>query len=474
MPRYLFLDDEPIAEQRGLTRTVHSAVKHPDNPIFVGERPWEGAVSPSTILFDDEEGLFKLWYGTFARVPGALGTFVSCYATSADGLHWDRPDLDAIEFEGSTRNNLCAVDTGGLSVLKDRHERDPARRYKALYWGAGRSRSGAFERSWMGSSGGSWGICVAFSPDGTHWTKHADNPVLTGTGDTQSIVGWDERYGKYVAYIRPGRHDVKGRRAGIPRRVIGRAESDDFVTWTEPLTVLVPDADDALQAEHYAMHVRPYHGHDIGLLHLFVPSPDPIGPFWAELASSRDGIRWRRLGDHQPFIALGEPGSFDCGMVSAAGGMLEIGDELWFYYGGWNEDHGTSRRHRRMESDRQTQQRAAGIGLARLRRDGFVSLDAGPEEGTLLSRTVACNGRQLVVNARTATGFVGAELVDEGGRPIDGYGRAECDPFVGDSVAHVITWNGCADLERLRGETLSVRFRLRNAELYAFAVEGSD
>ena len=112
-----------------------------------------------------------------SSVIRAFGTFVTCYATSTDGIHWERPDLDVIAYEGSTANNLCAVDTGGLSVLKDDRESDPARRYKALYWGAGSTpREGAFERSWMGSSGGVWGICVAFSPDGIHWTGHPDNP----------------------------------------------------------------------------------------------------------------------------------------------------------------------------------------------------------------------------------------------------------------------------------------------------------
>lgn len=471
MPRYLFFDDNPVSEQAGLTRTFHPSSKHPDNPIFVGERPWEGAVSPSTVLFDDEEGLFKMWYGTFAKVPGAFGTFVSCYATSSDGIQWERPELNIIECEGSTRNNLCAVDTGGLSVLKDSHETDPMRRYKALYWGAAsKPRPGASERAWMGSSGAVWGVCVAFSPDGTHWTAHPDNPVLAGTGDTQSIYGWDERYGKYIAYIRPGRPDVKGRRPGVPRRVIGRSESEDFVTWTEPVTVMVPDADDHPLAEHYVMHVSAYHGHDIGLLHLFVPSPDPLGPFWAELASSRDGIRWRRLSDHRPLIGLGEPGRFDAGMVNATGKLLEVGDELWIYYGGWKEDHGTSRQHRRMETDRQTQQRAAGIGLARVRRDGFISLDAGTEEGTLVSRRVVCHDHQLVVNARAAAGSLIAELLDESGRPIDGFRRKDCDQFDADSVTHVITWRGRSELEGLRGATVSVRFWLRNTDLYSFTI----
>jgi hypothetical protein len=218
------------------------------------------------------------------------------------------------------------------------------------------------------------------------------------------------------------------------------------------------------------MHATGYHGHYLGLLHLFVPSPDPFGPFWPELASSRDGIRWRRPVERRPLIEFGPPGTWDGGMIGAARGIIPVGDELWIYYGGWHEDHGTSRPHRRMETDRTAQQRAAAVGLARLRLDGFVSLDAGAAEGGLLSRPLTCGGRSLDVNARCTGGQVVAELLDAGGAPIDGFTRADCDPFRGDGVRHTMTWRGRSDLERLRDATVRVGLRVSNAELYSFAV----
>ena len=470
MQYHLFIDDESIEEKVGLKRTFHPVTKHSDNPIFVAARAWEGPVTPSTVIFDEEEGIFKMWYTTFAQVPAALGTFVACYATSTDGIHWERPEVNSFEYEGSTRNNLCAVDLGRMRVIKDSHETDLSRRYKMLYWGTGtQPREGAHE-GWMGATGGVWGICIAFSPDGMHWTPHLDNPVLTRTGDAPALYDWDDRYSKYIAHLRVGRHFRPEERPNLPRRVIGRSESDDFVNWTNPVAVIVPDADDHPQAEFYYMNVNWYHGHYIGMLHLFVPSPDPFGPFWTELASSRDDIRWRRLGDRQPFLSLGEPGSWDAGMVETAKGMLEVGDELWMYYGGWHEDHGTSRRHRQLKTDRKAQQQAAAIGLVRLRRDGFISLDAHDSEGILLSKSVICGGQELVINARTADGYVAAELLDDAGRPIDGFTRADCDAFTGDSVRHLVTWRGVAAFERLNGAKVKVRFALKNAELYAFAI----
>ena len=73
---------------------------------------------------------------------------------------------------------------------------------------------------------------VAFSPDGIHWTKYAGNPVRKDPTDLHNLLGWDDRYGKYVAYIRP---DLS-RTDNI--RTVGRSVSEDFINWTESEIVL--------------------------------------------------------------------------------------------------------------------------------------------------------------------------------------------------------------------------------------------
>ena len=71
--------------------------------------------------------------------PGSLSECsVLCYATSRDGVHWDRPQLGLHEVMGTRQNNVVIGDDhhNGLahweSVLKDPLEADPERRYKAL------------------------------------------------------------------------------------------------------------------------------------------------------------------------------------------------------------------------------------------------------------------------------------------------------------------------------------------------------
>jgi len=474
--RYLFFDDREVLSRTGLVRTVHHAQKHVGNPILRPEPAWEGAMVPSTVLYDDEAGCFKMWYLTHARVPGVESTYVTGYATSADGVHWERPNVGVYEHDGSRENNLCMVHTpGGMGVIKDERDPDPARRFKTLFWRGGNRAKADVKRGWGTKE--HRGFYAGFSPDGAHWSLGSEQPVLTGTGDTTSLFGWDDTYGRYVAYARPGR-DVRRVDGAIypPKRVIGRSESEDFSSWTAPLDVVLPDADDPPGAEHYYMPVQRYHGHYVGIVHVYVPSPDPFGPFWPELTHSRDGLRWRRLNEHgcQRLVLPGEEGSFDSGMIRCARGIFERGDELWLYYGGWHEEHGASRQHRHMTTPREAQRRAAAIGLATLRLDGFVSLDAGEEEGSLTTAPVIWGAEAsaaVTVNARvTPGGCVRVEVLDAGGKVVPELGLDMCDAIEGDSTRHAVQWGGRADLSRLQGERVQLRFHLRNAELYSYTV----
>jgi hypothetical protein len=106
------------------------------------------------------------------------------------------------------------------------------------------------------------------------------------------------------------------------------------------------------------------------------------------------------------------------------------------------------------------------IGLATLRLDGFVSLDAGATSGTLLTRPLELDGGTLTVNAR-----VGGELRVEAladGRPLPGYGAAECLPVRGDGLRQPVRWTGHPNVDGLRGRTVQLRFTLRDGSLYGF------
>src|SRR5262249_16961924 len=108
------------------------------------------------------------------------------------------------------------------------------------------------------------------------------------------------------------------------------------------------------------------------------------------------------------------------------------------------------------------------IGLASWKRDRFVSVDGPTEGGTLTTVPIKFRGKRLEINAATRPrGTISVELLDAGGGPQEGF--AASAPFSGDELRHVVKFGGQADVGRLAGLPVTLRFRLQNAELYSFA-----
>jgi hypothetical protein len=110
------------------------------------------------------------------------------------------------------------------------------------------------------------------------------------------------------------------------------------------------------------------------------------------------------------------------------------------------------------------------IGLATLRADGFVSLDAGQSAGTLTTRLVAAHAGRMLLNARVR-GELRVEVLDPEGKPVPGYTGEECLPVRGDGTRLALRWKDRADFDALRGRPIRLRFTLRDGGLYAFWFE---
>ena len=109
-------------------------------------------------------------------------------------------------------------------------------------------------------------------------------------------------------------------------------------------------------------------------------------------------------------------------------------------------------------------------GLAILRRDGFASVDAGPQGGTLTTRPLTFTGRHLFVNTDCPAGSLRAELLDRDGQPIAPFTLENSVSLKEDAVLAEMTWKGATDLSALAGKTVRVRFHLQNGSLYSFWV----
>lgn len=178
----------------------------------------------------------------------------------------------------------------------------------------------------------------------------------------------------------------------------------------------------------------------------------PDGPVegigWTELLTSRDGQRWTR--HPQPFLDRDpRPGTWDHAMAWYADSVT-ICDLEFIYYGGYSAGHKVGDRE---------------IGLALLRRNGFVSRDAGADGGWLRTPPSLLPGDTLTVNAAVRD-ELRVRLVDVQGRGLPGYDWADSVPVRGDAVSHQVEWHGGPLLPR--GQAVALEFSLRNAELYGF------
>jgi hypothetical protein len=479
--RQLFFDDQLIEQLDRTMRVLNQPVKFPGNPVLTGDQPWENGdayVFTGTVLWDGEQERFRMWYGSNGGRFDPVRDFC-CYAESTDGVNWEKPALGLVEYDGSRANNIVFIGNEraeNVNVLLDHHEGTPDRRYKMLYWD-------------RGAQNGPLGINVAFSPDGLHWTQYAGNPIVTGTSDTHSLLGWDNRQHCYVAFFRPSTYEprissppVEGRRpVDLPRagkyfkRVIARTTSPDFIHWTDPEVVLAPDEKDPPDLEFYSMAPFQYAGHYLGFVDCFHTNNCAMD---VQLAHSRDGVEWNRGHPRQPFIPTGSFGSFDGRQIYAAAPVVRE-NEIWIYYGGFNVGHSL----RSMAGGEGLTFQTA-TGLAKLPLDGFMSIDAGPNAGVLTTKPLRFEGQCLVINAQPSLKeglyddetLVRVELLDLNGTPLPGFTAEHADPLVGDAAMtdQVITWDGNHDVSTWSDQPVRLRFTLRNIKLYSFQFMAND
>jgi hypothetical protein len=186
-------------------------------------------------------------------------------------------------------------------------------------------------------------------------------------------------------------------------------------------------------------------------------------------AYSRDGFHWDRP-DRRAHIAserwYGD--AWDRGYVQPLGNICAVrGDRLWFYYSGFRGDPAKTNRVNQLNGMHQS----GATGIAFLRRDGFASLEAGDDAGTLTTRPVMFSGTRLFVNAAVGKGGeLRVGILEADGRPVAPHTLADCRPVTADSTLEPVVWNGREDVDTLRGRPVRFCFSLRRGALYAFWV----
>jgi hypothetical protein len=447
----LFADDSGVARSSGVVRTVHPAHTRRE-PVLVADRPWEGSrvYIYGSVHLDESSGQLAMWYlghpdadekGETAAVPGfrkGKGDVV-LYATSRDGLSWEKPALGLHSFQGSAENNIV-FDLHSPSVLVDAREPDPSRRYKML-----------------GSLAGKY--FAAVSADGLKWRKFPDAKPILLSSDNISLTR-DPATGDYLAFHR--------RPSKVPGRNVSLSRSHDFQTWSEPELVFAPDAQDHAwtknpdeRTEVNNLAVFPHAAGFIGLPTMFrvlgkdrQPSElsrgqSPTdGIIDVQLITSEDGRTWQRTVPRMNVIARGAPGNFDAGTIlGVSSTSVDVGEETWVYYTALTTSHGAPVPPKRIS-----------IGRAEWRRHGFVSLDAG-ERGRVETKPLRLAASTLLINADATDGELRVALLDENGGEIPGYAVEDCEPLRADATRWPVRWQSTEGLPADRAVRVVIEFK---------------
>jgi len=446
--RQLFVDDF-LVEQTTLQRTFHRAEYHPASPVLRPDKPWEegqsqGHPAPTAMVFSDgvwydpQDQLFKMWYmGGYVR-----GT---CYATSKDGLHWEKPELDV---QPGT-NVVHTTDRDSGTVWLDLEEKDPQRRYKLFIYPL---------------EGDTGALSIYFSPDGIHW---GDRVVRSGPCGDRTTVFYNPFRKVWVYSLRGGAEGLGRIRQywEHPDVVAGAAwQGGQPPLWVGADRLDPPREDLKTPCQLYNLDAVAYESLILGLFSIWRGQPsDRAKPNEVCLGFSRDGFHWDRP-DRRAFIPVSEHyGDWNWGNVQSAGGCcLVVRDQLYFYVSGRAGVPGSP---------------SSGVcstGLAVLRRDGFASMDAGEAEGSLTTRPVRFSGRYCFVNAAAQAGELRVEILDEEGQVIAPFSRANGVPIREDGTLLPVRWAGADDLSALAGQPVRFRFYLTNGQLYAFWVSPAE
>src|SRR5262245_57344314 len=152
---------------------------------------------------------------------------------------------------------------------------------------------------------------------------------------------------------------------------------------------------------------------------------------YSVLATSRDGITWQR--HREPFLDRNPVrGSWDHAMTWI-GAAVPVGDEMFFYYGGYARGH-------KVEPTTERQ-----MGLARMKRDRYLALVPGNDEGRLVTRPFVVPAGRLTMNTRATRGAVFVRVLDPAGQPLDEPGASEALPLDGDVLAGEVPWQESLD-----------------------------
>jgi hypothetical protein len=432
---YLLIDDAMIASQERLERTIHPPQRLPEPIVTAAED--ENFQPYISVARDAATGRFRMWYNS----PVDSGQSRLATIESTDGIHWIRPHRVLDDPPGSRIQF-------GASVLDEGPDyANPVTRYKFGYYDKDLDA-----------------LRIVGSADGYTWSLIPDAVVLRHGHDINAIFR-DPIRKRYIAFVSDSIEDPAWDGS---RRIPHQSVSTDLAQWREPWRIIQPEAEETGETQFYCISALLARGDLLVALVKVLrddldgePGKDAramgdmnrkaAGIGYTVLAWSRDGESWQR--DTEPFFDRNrEPETWDRAHAWIDC-QVPVGDEVFLYYGGYARGHKVERFKERQ------------VGLARMKRDRYVSRTAGYARGRLLTIATPLAAETMTINAGI-DGMLRVRVVDAAGKAFAGFDWDDCTMLVGDAVAIPVAW--AKPLSALKGKTVAFEFTLRESELYSF------
>ncbi|QDU82328.1 hypothetical protein Pla110_40830 [Polystyrenella longa] len=447
-------DDHSIPWKNNLKLTMVKPEKHASNPLIPrGEKgavdEWAVQYYGSTIKHD---GLYKTWYiaadneslELIKKGKGFSG-LRPAYAESDDGIHWRKPNLGLVEYNGSKNNNLVLIDPPDVAgihliVIHEEDDPDPTRQFKMLL------TVSAYVEGSKGSS-----TITLFSEDGLSWRSptplHFEEGYLPEEDLILPSINFEQGgLFKYNGmYHLPGQQfspsvwQPDGKRVG---RVMVTLRSRDLIHWEESTALgfirgtaigkvgKVSEDEEA----HLASSIWNRGNVQLGVYGLWHGAQK-----WQErgldlgFMLSNNGIHFREPERDYVFISAGEEGSWDEGGLLQGQGFHHIGDRTYVYYGSW-------------DLTKPSYPPRGGVGAVSVERDrfGFLSAFNSEREARFVTAPVEPEGKStkviLNVDQIDANSSIRIELLDELSQPIPGYSGSDAGTVSESGFHQVVNW----------------------------------
>ncbi len=435
---HLFLTDDEILARRDMPRMVQTLQRSFTEPVLAPNPQTEGtAIGYSSVAQDPKTGQYKLWY--LARMNRLR------VAVSADLVHWRRrPPLKQRAAKASADN--VALAPVGPDV-------DP--------WFQGARFVGYTLCNEQPTPKDPAGVYAVRSVDGESVDVRFP-AILPHKGDRSSLC-YDEVTGEYLFITRPYYGFIPGftpiHFTEVVRHRTARLwKSRDMVNWHDHGIVLRYEDDDELDVQIYGMQPFRYGPGFLAFVEIY---HEAIQRLDTELACSPDGLRWQRVGRGRPVLPLGGEGSWDTHWVVPTGNApFPRGDRIAVPYGGAGTKHGSGKRHRR------------AVGLATIRKDGWVSLEAGRVDGVLVTTALPLTrAMELELNVNCYSGFVAVDVFDADGdpfKPIRGYKAQASRVERIDTVRHRVAWGTTKTVRPIKSGQCFLRITMQQGSLFSY------